>query len=355
MIITKLLQTVIILSLLAIILILANTAASSAHQAVFTANLERGSDKAIVFEQPDIDRIFYANLTSPGQVDFYSFKANAGLSFKSKILIPRSSTNNKFRPAIALFGPGLPTPDTNELYSVPFNLPDGDGLVTSIADKSQENKTNDELYSNYDEPYTQAAFWEGQTLFRQLPQDGTYYLVVFNSSNQTGNYGLEVGDHDVTGLKETLSFPVQWLRIRLWFGDYLSPLLALVIILLLVVIAVGGRFWLGRKARSKRKKASLLGMPETAQKNKTGTIDLNQNFEKPVSEEPTPIEENIPLEVAKQEKTQTKLDENKEITNDKTYLKWRDGKLAGNLETDFIPAEETNPEIDDIETTNNKK
>lgn len=244
--ITRFLQTIIILSLLAIILILFNTAASSVHQAVFTEDVvsPRSQPQAVSFDQPQIDRIFYSSLTRSGEVDFYRFSGQEGTLLKTRILIPHFSTLDKFHPAVALFGPGLPTPANSQLYTVPFNLPQGDGLVLSNQDQTSSDKSNNALYNTYDEPFTQAEYWQGQNLVLQLPQTGFYYLAVFNLDNRTGKYALEVGDQDGTGLKETLSFPLTWTQVHLWFGDVLTPMLA---VILLILIAIGVFFLLNLK------------------------------------------------------------------------------------------------------------
>ncbi len=353
MIITRLLQSVIVLSLLAIVLVLFNSAASSAHDTVFVDSIAPGPDKALAFDQPDVERIFYTGLNAPGKIDFYTFQGNAGLAFKAKILIPRTDPNSRFRPALALFGPGLPQPDTTELFSVPFNLPANNGLVTSIADKAQDDQTDNALYSKYDESYAQAKFWEGQTLLRQLPQSGTYYLVVFSPSNQTGKYALEVGDHDATGLKETLAFPVWWFGVHFWFGDTLTPTIVVLVILLLIAAIIFGRFFLKRRQIRRKLAKQKTVVAVVAQNEPTPVEKTETNNEVVATDEPaaslTPIAEpDLPLETHLEP---TELTETAKIGEDKTYMKWRNGKLSGNLETDFLETQEENPKIKNSETS----
>lgn len=228
-------QTVIIVSLLAIVLILLNTAASSVHQAVFADDLAAGKDQAISFSQPQLDRVFYTGLARSGEVDFYQFQGQQGTLLKARILIPKLSGLDTFHPALALFGSGLPTPADSQIYTIPFNLPQGNGLVLSNQDKTNSDKTNSSLYDTYIEPYTQAEYWTGQNIVLQLPATGSYYLAVFDLNNHTGKYALEVGDQDSTGIKETLSFPLTWVQVHLWFNDPLTPAW---VISLLVIIAI---------------------------------------------------------------------------------------------------------------------
>jgi hypothetical protein len=128
-----------------------------------------------------------------------------------------------FRPALALFGPGLPPPAPIELKLLPFSLPAGVGLQVS-----EEDKTGKAPLVRLDEPWTQASYWERQTLLNELPEDGTYYLAVYSLTNQRGKYGLVVGDTAETGLREILTFPVTWARLHYWFDDLWWPTFAAV-------------------------------------------------------------------------------------------------------------------------------
>jgi hypothetical protein len=327
--IVRLLQTIIVLSLLAIVLILANTAAISVHEAVFTDSLPHDVSKAITFDQPDVDRLFYANLANPASVDFYKFQATKGLSFKSKILIPRLPTQANFRPALVLFGPSLPTATNSEIYQIPFNLPTETGLVTSIADnsninnKTQTDQNNDSIYSRFDEPYTQSGYWEGQILNIELPQTGTYYLAVFSPNYQTGKYALEVGNRDATGLKETLAFPILWLNLKLWFDNWLSPAM----LLLGIVLLLAG-FTIGRTASLRQLKlAPNMTIPKSILDNKTPIITTDQ------AATPT-INSASPSQEGEETLAQAKIGE------DYTYNRYLVGKVTAKFEADFLDENE---------------
>jgi hypothetical protein len=323
--IVRLLQTIIVLSLLAIMLILANTAAISVHEAIFTDSLPHDVSKAVTFDQPDVDRLFYANLSGPANVDFYKFQTTKGLSFKSKVLIPRLPSQANFRPALVLFGPGLPTATNSEIYQIPFNLPAEVGLVTSIADitnnKNQTDQNNDSIYSHFDEPYTQSGYWEGQVLNIELPQTGTYYLAVFSPNYQTGKYALEVGNRDATGLKETLAFPIVWLNLKLWFGNWLSPaMLLLGVVLLLAAFTIG---W----AASVRKLKLAPNMSKPTLNSKTLIIAADQTAIPTINSPDSPQEDKETSDQA-------------EIGEDLTYNRYLVGKVTAKFEADFLSENE---------------
>lgn len=318
--ITRLLQLIIVCSLLAIVLTVFNSGASSAHNAVFVDSLPHNTGQAIAFEQPDIDRVFYANLANSATVDFYTFQGKQGFSFRSKILIPRLPGLDKFHPALALFGPGLPKPDEVQTYEIPFNLPQNEGLVTSEQDQSNNVKSNDTLYSHYDEPFTQSSYWVGQTLIRQLPQDGTYYLAVYSPQNQGGKYALETGNRDATSIKETLGFPVLWFRLKFWFDDALSAAMLVVTVLLVIVAVVIGRSALRQNS------------PHLA------TFGNDLTVIPVVKESPAATTEPLLAAVT------TTVEENPvigELASENTVARWRKGKLKARLEQDFLNSTDT--------------
>ncbi len=218
MLLVRFLQSVIVFSILGIILVLLQAGASSSGIVVFTADYQSpGSTQALSFERPEISRVFQANLQS-GRPDYYTFKATSGTFLKAQLNTLRLPGQDNFKPSLALFGPGLPVPTTTELNSLAFSLPPGAGLLVSVEEKDDPTSQ-----IRLDEPWTQANYWERQSLLNELPQTGIYYLAVFSRTKVSGKYTLAVGDHTEAGLRETLTFPVTWARTRLWFNDYWWP------------------------------------------------------------------------------------------------------------------------------------
>ncbi len=225
MLLARILQAVIAFCLIGIVLVSFQTGATSARQGVFVRDFVGFNSKtALNFDQPDIAKTFFGELKDFGRPALFSFKATKGQLFHAKVYIPNLEELADFRPALGLFGPGLPPPTSDQLFGLPFTVPPETGLVLS-EQPINLNVSPDPLV-NYNEPFTQSNYGEGQEILREIAQDGAYYLVVFSRIGQGGKYTLQVGDKPEAGLKETLGFPVLWSRTHLWFGDWVTPVLA---------------------------------------------------------------------------------------------------------------------------------
>ena len=234
MLLVRFLQAVIGLCLLGIILVVFQSGATSARQGVFIRDyVSYNSSQVLNVEKPETARTFYGELKGLGKPTLFSLKANKGFLVQARVLIPNLEELDDYRPALALFGPGLPKPTTDQLDHLPFTVPAEQGLA--LSEVIIKPGVTPALLPQYTEPYTQSNYWEGQELLRELPQDGTYYLVVFSRIGQGGKYALELGDTAATGLKEILGFPVLWSRVHLWFGDWSTAVLAWLALSMLVV------------------------------------------------------------------------------------------------------------------------
>lgn len=251
MLLARFFQAVFILSLLGIILVLFQAGAASAGQVVFSQDYRTpGSSQVITFSKPETLHVFQSNLQA-NRPDYYTFQADKETILKVKLDTLRLVGQDNFQPSLALFGPGLPQPGAEEVKLFPYSLPAGNGLLVS-AESGQATETGQSLTlpSRFDEPWTQAGYWERQSLLNQLPESGTYFLVVYSLDQQTGKYALFVGDKPEAGWRETLTFPVTWARLHYWFDDLWWPTLALVVVGLigLALIYAYGRL-VGRQFR----------------------------------------------------------------------------------------------------------
>lgn len=234
----RFLQGVIFISLLGIVLVLFQSGASSTGIIVFSNDYRYpGAEDVVSFDQPQTFRQFFSDLQK-NRSDFYSFNASKGVFLKAKLEAARLVGQDNFRPSLALFGPGLPVPSKNEAALLPFTLPPNVGLILS----EPELETTELVAEHSIEPWTQADFWHRQSILTELPESGNYFLVVFGRKGQTGKYALNVGDTSETGLREIVSFPVTWARVRYWFNDlwwpsFASGLFGLVVLWLIVAYA----------------------------------------------------------------------------------------------------------------------
>ena len=247
--VAKIFGAIFFLSLLGIVLVLFQAGATSAGQTVFTQDYRApGSNEALTFSNPATLKVFQASL-QPGRPDYYAFQGAKDTVVQVKLDTLRLVGQDNFAPSLALFGPGLPPATPDELQLFPFSLPAGDGLLVS-AESAPISPTGQvpPVPTRFDEAWTQAGYWERQSLLNQLPQDGTYYLAVYNLNQQSGKYALFVGDKPEAGLRETLTFPVTWARLHYWFDDLWWPTLALAgvgLAIIFLLYSFGRKLWRG--------------------------------------------------------------------------------------------------------------
>jgi hypothetical protein len=240
--IDRILKAIIVLSVLGIVFILLYSGASAARQNVFTATYNLSSSDVISFDDPDRARQFVSELVSD-KAQFYSFTASKGLEIELELNIPHLEGLANFRPSLALFGPGLPMLPESDLRKLPFTLPPEYGMVLS-----QDDLNEPKARILVDEPYTQTGFWEGQRIGRELTQDGTYYVAVFDPVEHGGKYVLLTGNRNGASLADTLTFPWLWVKLHFW---YEQGLIAILVILVLVTgfVTLGYFRFIGSKKK----------------------------------------------------------------------------------------------------------
>jgi hypothetical protein len=90
------------------------------------------------------------------------------------------------------------------------------------------------------EPFTQTSYWERQAIRTQLQSLGTYYIVVYNENNGSGTEGkfvlvvCEVEDFSL--LDFFIQIPYSWIKLKLFFDDYLSIFIVTIIFISLALI-----------------------------------------------------------------------------------------------------------------------
>jgi hypothetical protein len=259
-------QAVFILSLLGILLVLFQAGATSAGQVIFSQDYRApGSNQAITFDRPETLKVLQSNLQA-GRPDYYTFQGRPEVILKVKLDTLRLVGQDNFQPSLALFGPGLPPPTPDEVNLFPYSLPPGDGLlISSGSGQPAGTGPTRPPATRFDEPWTQAGYWERQSILNPLPQNGSYFLVVYSLDNQSGKYALFVGDKPEVGLRETLTFPITWARVHYWFDDLWWPTFALTLVglaLLALVYLYGRSVWrqyrVTQLANRNRRRAGLL-------------------------------------------------------------------------------------------------
>lgn len=194
---------------------------------------------------------FYEALTSPDAVEVYRVEADAGQFFHAGINIPQLEGLQDFGVRLALLGPGLPPlegiaapgeADTHD--DAPSHEDEHAGeqageahahagiphpeahlptqVVADLASGAYggvivESVKTEDFY----EPFTQTDYWGRQTLEMDLPESGTYYLLVWQPEGETGKYVLDTGREEVFGPADLFRFPLWWIETRLYFEQLL--------------------------------------------------------------------------------------------------------------------------------------
>ncbi len=197
---------------------------------------EPGNDGGVtVIPNPTTSFAYYREITVPEQVHVYQFQANAGQFFHAGINIPQIEGLEEYGVTMALVGPGLAPISEEQLGfhggveghahdDVPHNdVPHSSvqppaALMADIQSGAigglvLESVTGEDFY----EPFTQTRYWGRQTVELDLPQSGTYHLMIWNPEGKLGKYVLDTGTEEVFGPEDLLRFPIWWLNTRVYF------------------------------------------------------------------------------------------------------------------------------------------
>jgi hypothetical protein len=102
------------------------------------------------------------------------------------------------------------------------------------------------------EPFTQTRYNKRQALEIDLPDSGTYRLIITGSGGNTGKYVLDTGSQEGFGAGDLASLPVWWVKVHVWFGH--TPWLIGGLVVLVIAVSAGTSLMFWRK-----KKAPLAG------------------------------------------------------------------------------------------------
>ncbi len=182
----------------------------------------------------------YEELSGSDNANYYKFTANKGERLYAQVSIPKLEKFFTFMPSIAVVGSNLTASSLERGYysvreyahdsgDLPFTVPTG---MRAIVVDYNGPIPSSEFY----EPFTQTSYWERQEIIiNSLPSPGTYYLVVFDKSlmQEAGKYTLAIGEiEDFSPLDFFTIIPFAWLDTKLFFEDYVSPIIAISLVIL---------------------------------------------------------------------------------------------------------------------------
>jgi hypothetical protein len=191
--------------------VLFNFAPADAHKPIQSDGTNLSYENALQIPDHKISWVIYEEL-DVFQTKFYSFEAKKGEPFYASIVIPKLDPLESYKPSLALAGEGI---QIQNIHNIDAELPPG-GIVVYDYDGIIPSK---EFY----EPFGQTTYWERQEIKISIPEDGTYYIMVFDSQGFPGKYSLAVGTiEDFSMIDFFTVLPSAWFETKLFFGDYFS-------------------------------------------------------------------------------------------------------------------------------------
>jgi hypothetical protein len=160
-------------------------AAANAHFPVFsTADSGTTPENAVVIDDGTVSHAIYHEVTADAPQLWVTFDLAAGQEIYAQLGVPVLERLVDFRPALAVLGPGLPDVD------LPFEIPEGLGglLLTT------EDVTEPEFFHEH---FTGTESWIFGELESPALETGTYYLVAYVPSGETGKLWAAVGRREV--------------------------------------------------------------------------------------------------------------------------------------------------------------
>jgi len=225
-------RLIVFTSILLVTLVLAPATLVLAHSPVFPEE-NHGPSTAYEIGDPAKSWAIYTWLEGEGIADYYKFTISEGDKIQVSLIVPESPSYSEFLPSFALMGLGLNQNDNTPDY---MEVPAGYGTI--VIDGTDPGKA---VY----EPFTPGWFYEVGALTTNAPNDGTYYVSVFNPElhNDTHNhiheadsYAIIVGYVEEFTPLELILIPYRVHEIYVWEGQSRFT----VFLPLLLVVIVGG-------------------------------------------------------------------------------------------------------------------
>ena len=220
-----------------------------AHQLIFSDGNNITIENALYIPDPQISWAMYGELEN--NVLFYKFEAEQKEPLYASLVIPALDGLEDFSPSLAIITQqqniAMISSHTDEKNTeVPFVLPDG---YQAIVFDYDGKPTNNVFY----EPFTQVNYWERQEIRTESINPGTYYLAVFDTT-ENGKFTLAVGEReDFSNANFFDSFVRAWFETKIFFNDYLT-LVVSIIIVIIVFSGIGyGIFRVARRIIIKSK------------------------------------------------------------------------------------------------------
>lgn len=193
------------------------------HKPIPSTDQNTTIENALLISDHKVSWVIFETLED-NQKKFYTFEAKSGDSFYSSIVIPNLDRFENYKPNLALIS-ATEMPDSEDVAKIIQNA--------VLVSKYEGTLPSNEFY----EPFGQATYWERQEINITIPQDGQYYLIVYDTQGMNGKYALAVGTiEDFSALDFFTVLPMGWFETKYFFEDYLSMLIPIPIILFIPLL-----------------------------------------------------------------------------------------------------------------------
>jgi len=199
-------------------------ASAFAHKLIPTDGSNDDIVSALEIPDPIVSWAMYEELSN--NVLYYKFDAKKDDKLFTSIVIPKLDGLEDFSPSLAFITPSFTVNLITELKvldsteSFPFLIPDGYDAIVFDYDGVLPSK---EFY----EPFGQITYWERQEINLVAPVDGTYYLAVYDSTENYGKLALAIGYvEDFSAIDFITVLPYAWFESRYFVEDYVTPIIA---------------------------------------------------------------------------------------------------------------------------------
>lgn len=213
----------ILVAVLITALALVPVSAVYAHSPIFP---EENHDPSHAYEinNPAKSWAIYTALDHRDKGDYYKFTVSKGDKIEIGLMASQSPSASGFLPSFALMVPG-----SDQKINLPsyIEVPAGYGTI-AVSGK-------DPGKASY-EPFSPAWLYDLADLTIHAPTGGTYYIVVYDNNQKTGNYVLPVGYIESFTPAEWLMIPYNVHTTYLWEGQNLF----IIYLPLVLAIAAGG-------------------------------------------------------------------------------------------------------------------
>jgi NADH dehydrogenase [ubiquinone] 1 alpha subcomplex assembly factor 1 len=165
-----------------------------AHRPTMSDGSAVDADHAIEFQDVQISRVVYHEVTKEASRVWITFEVDQPQELFLQIGVPVLDRLRKYRPTLALIGPGLPD------LRLPFEFPSGlGGLALDTRGIEKPKK--------FCEPFTGTSSWILTERDVQLPEAGRYYVVAYDPGGKPGKLWAALGRKEVWEAKDMLKMP----------------------------------------------------------------------------------------------------------------------------------------------------